>query len=90
MYQGELIAKTDVSRRFLGLDVAGDLKGYDTSRIEAVVDMIVSTCAAMREAVRLADIERQIEIDFPPDPDQADATSPATEDEQNLVNEADK
>ena len=89
VYQGELIGKTDVARRFLGLGNAGDMEGYDTSRIKAVVDMIVGTCAAMREPVRLASIERQIEIDFPPDTDQGDGTILATGDEPELVNDAD-
>ncbi|MDP2803898.1 MAG: HEPN/Toprim-associated domain-containing protein [Phreatobacter sp.] len=67
VYQGELVGKTDVARGFLGLKALGDIAGYDTSRIEAVVEMIVNTCANMRESARLMDIERQIETDFPPD-----------------------
>ena len=69
VYQGELVAKTDIARRFIGFGDDGVPVGYDLSRITAVVDMIVGACATMREKVRLKEIERQIQADFPPDAD---------------------
>jgi hypothetical protein len=67
VYHGELVGKTEVARRFFTLTKDDNFAGYDTSRIAEVVDMIVSACASMREDVRLTEIERQIETDFPPD-----------------------
>ena len=67
IYQGELVAKTDVARDFLAIKDADGLAGYNTSRIEAVVGMIIDTCAAMQEAARLQEIEQEIAEDFPPD-----------------------
>ena len=54
-YHGELVGKGDVMRSFLAQsDVSGE---FDFSRISAVIDMLVSECAAMREAARLADLD---------------------------------
>ncbi len=48
-YQGELINKTAYMCEFL--DQREHLKGYDYSRIEAVLDTIIGNCVRMREAV---------------------------------------
>jgi HEPN/Toprim N-terminal domain 1 len=48
-YQGELIDKTGHMRTFL--DQRARVNGYDYSRIEAVLDMIIENCVQMREAV---------------------------------------
>ncbi|HME25079.1 MAG TPA: HEPN/Toprim-associated domain-containing protein [Acetobacteraceae bacterium] len=48
-YQGELIDKTRYMREFL--DQRGPAAGYDYSRIEAVLDMIITNCIRMSEAV---------------------------------------
>jgi hypothetical protein len=61
-YQGELVGKTDVMKRFY--EAAAD-NSYDFSKISAVVQMLVTECGSMREACMLADIERQIEMEFP-------------------------
>ena len=67
VYHGELLAKTDVVRRFLGF--ASVPPDYDTTRIAAVVDMLISACAEMREAHRLQEIETQIITDYPSEDD---------------------
>ena len=51
-YQGELINKERFARSFL--KQKGSLSGYDYSRIEAVLDMIVQSCASMKEKEQLA------------------------------------
>jgi hypothetical protein len=48
-YQGELINKAGYTRDFL--DQRERVEGYDYSRIEAVLDMIITNCVQMREAV---------------------------------------
>ncbi|WGJ14700.1 HEPN/Toprim-associated domain-containing protein [Methylocapsa sp. D3K7] len=48
-YQGELINKTEYMRSFL--DQRERVQGYDYSRIEAVLDMIINNCVHMREAM---------------------------------------
>jgi hypothetical protein len=48
-YQGELINKDGYMRRFL--DQRERIDDYDYSRIEAVLEMIVSNCVQMREGV---------------------------------------
>jgi HEPN/Toprim N-terminal domain 1 len=45
-YQGELLGKTGYMRTFLGQKARKD--GYDYSRIEVVLDLIIDTCAKMR------------------------------------------
>ena len=55
VYHGELVGKRDVMKAFLAQSRVN--AEYDFSRIAAVVDMIVSECTALREAVRLADLE---------------------------------
>jgi HEPN/Toprim N-terminal domain 1 len=47
-YQGELINKTSYMRSFL--DQRERVDGYDYSRIEAVLDIIITNCVRMREA----------------------------------------
>ncbi|HYG89162.1 MAG TPA: HEPN/Toprim-associated domain-containing protein [Azospirillum sp.] len=47
-YQGELVGKTDYMRTFLSQRT--QVEGYNYSRIEAVLDMIIARCARMREA----------------------------------------
>jgi hypothetical protein len=47
-YQGELVGKTDYMRTFLSQ--RSKVEGYNYSRIEAVLDMIIAHCARMREA----------------------------------------
>ena len=69
VYHGELIAKTDVARRFLTFAKGDDLTNYNTQRIGPVVDTIVDACVSMREAAKLTEIERDIEMDSMPDPD---------------------
>jgi hypothetical protein len=46
--QGELINKTGYMRSFL--DQRERVDGYDYSRIEAVLDIIITNCVRMREA----------------------------------------
>src|SRR5262249_40485905 len=48
-YQGELVNKTAYMRSFL--DQRERTEGYDYSRINAVLDMIITNCILMREAV---------------------------------------
>jgi hypothetical protein len=48
-YQGELVNKTNYMRRFL--DQHERVDGYDYSRLEAVLDVIITNCVQMREAV---------------------------------------
>ena len=47
-YQGELVDKTRYMRDFL--DQRERVNGYDYSQIEAVLEMIVTSCVRMREA----------------------------------------
>ena len=54
VYHGELVGKRDVMKAFLAQSRVN--AEYDFSRIAAVVDMIVSECTALREAMRLADL----------------------------------
>jgi hypothetical protein len=54
-YQGELIDKTSYMRTFL--DQRARVDGYDYSRIEAVLDMIIENCIQMREAVAIKQLE---------------------------------
>jgi hypothetical protein len=55
-YQGELIKKQHYSRQFL--DQKNRVNDYDYSRIESVVDMIISECVKMREAERVKALHR--------------------------------
>jgi hypothetical protein len=55
IYQGELVDKTHHMRRFLGQRER--IAGYDYSRIEAVLEMIVAGCVKMREAARMGGFE---------------------------------
>lgn len=48
-YQGELIDKERFAREFL--EQRQRILGYDYSRLEAMLDMIVDACVTMREAV---------------------------------------
>lgn len=63
VYQGELVGKTDFMKRFYEVVAVDD--GYDFSKISTVVQMLVTECGTMREACMLADLERQIDIEFP-------------------------
>ena len=54
VYHGELVGKRDVMKGFLAQSNIN--RGYDFSRIAAVVDMITSECTALRETERLADL----------------------------------
>ncbi|MFO1112947.1 MAG: HEPN/Toprim-associated domain-containing protein [Rhodospirillales bacterium] len=69
-YQGELVGKTEFMRRFF--DTAAVDGTYNLSKISSVVDMLISECGAMREAGMLADLQRQIENEFPGDDDEED------------------
>ena len=55
VYQGELIGKADVMKSFFAQSELSET--FDFSRIAAVVNMLVSECAAMRERPRLAGLE---------------------------------
>jgi hypothetical protein len=60
VYQGELVGKGDVMRRFF--DLQEPSPDYELSRISAVLELIVAECTAMRESARIADLA----IEFPP------------------------
>lgn len=57
-YQGELIGKERYTKEFLKQQHRTE--GYNYSKLESVLDMIVRTCASMKEAERLADIADQL------------------------------
>jgi hypothetical protein len=63
VYQGELIGKGDVMRRFYKLDEPRP--DYELSRISAVLDMVIAECTAMREAALMKDLATE----FPPEAD---------------------
>jgi hypothetical protein len=56
-YQGELLNKTAYMRSFL--DQRERVEGYDYSRIEAVLEMIITNCVQMREAVLDSTLDEQ-------------------------------
>ena len=53
-YQGELVGKEQYTREFL--KQRERLSGYNYEGIEAVLDMIVATCASMKETARIAEL----------------------------------
>jgi hypothetical protein len=55
IYQGELVSKEDYTKEFLRQRERVD--GYDYSGIEAVLDMLVDACGAMKEVTQLASID---------------------------------
>jgi len=57
-YQGELVHKTSYMRSFL--DQRERVEGYDYSRIEAVLNMIITSCIRMREAVLVAAMDEMV------------------------------
>ena len=54
-YQGELVNKDDYTKEFLRQRERVD--GYDYSGIEAVLDMLIDACGAMKEATQLSSID---------------------------------
>ncbi len=70
-YHGEIEGRPDSMRRFLELKEAAD--GYDFTKIEAVLSVIIQNCVAMREAERLADIEKELAA-TPDDADEEERT----------------
>ena len=70
VYQGELVGKGDVMRRFYELDEPRP--DYDLSRVSAVVDMLIAECTAMREAALMKDLATEFppEADVEPEPPQ--------------------
>jgi hypothetical protein len=58
VYHGELVAKREVMNRFY--EVKDVQASYNFSRIKAVLEMIISECAAMRERAVIAEIEAEI------------------------------
>jgi hypothetical protein len=55
-YPGELINKSAYMRRFP--DQRERVEGYDYSRLEEVLDMIVFNCVQMREAALVATMDK--------------------------------
>ncbi len=62
-YHGEITGKGQYMRRFYAVKSKEDK--YDFSNILAVLDMIISACAAMRETELLEDIQAAIDAEFP-------------------------
>ena len=63
VYQGELVGKGAVMRRFF--ELAEPRPDYDLARISAILDMIIAECTAMREAA----LTKDLATEFPPEAD---------------------